>query len=226
MNEPLQAQKRIAIIDSGSGGTTILHALKEKILNVDFFYTSDLQNFPYGTKSDDEVIGLANALALKAVQDSRPDILVLACNTASTVALEAIRQNLKIPVVGVVPAIKLAAKLSRTKIIGLLATPGTINRPYTEKLIKEFASDCVVKKLASQSLVAMAEEKARGKYIHISDVEMEIKPLFCKNLDTIVLGCTHFPLLISELKDASPWQVTWVDSSEAIVRRVEFLLNN
>ena len=221
-----QVRKKIAVIDSGSGGQTILRALKEEIAGADFFYLADFANFPYGTKSDTQVLSLATALARHAVELFKPDILVLACNTASTIALENIRKEIYIPVVGVVPAIKSAAHLTKTKVIGLLATPATIGRPYITQLIKNFASECRVICHGASSLVELAEKKVRGEKLNATALIEEIIPLFQPGLDTVVLGCTHFPLLLEEFEEFAPWTVKWVDSSEAIVRRVEFLLNN
>ena len=225
MNAPRLVLKKIAVIDSGSGGTTILRALEREISHAQFIFKSDFENFPYGTKSDQEVINCSVTHALAVVKEHNPDILVVACNTASTVALKVMREKIQIPVVGVVPAIKSAAQVSVTKEIGLLATSATVSRPYIDQLISDFASECVVLRHGANRLVALAEEKAHGGIISLTEVEHEIRPLFCNKIDAIVLGCTHFPLLIDELKAVAPWPVHWIDSSAAIVRRVRFLLN-
>jgi glutamate racemase len=129
--------------------------------------------------------------------------------------------------VGVVPAIKPAALVTQTKTIGLLATPGTIARPYTDQLIKEHANDCEVIRLGSTKLVELAEEKLRGHKVDIGLVARELSSFFPAQekspIDTIVLGCTHFPLLIEELSVAAPKTINWVDSSEAIANRVKSL---
>jgi glutamate racemase len=154
--------------------------------------------------------------------------MVIACNTASTVALPKIRSQITIPVVGVVPAVKPAAQFSRSRVIGLLATPGTIKRAYTQNLIDEFAADCTVIRIGSSELVEMAEDKLRGRPVNKKKVQDIISPLFegedGARLDTVVLGCTHFPLLKTELESVVPRRVTWMDSGRAIAGRVRFLL--
>ncbi len=150
---------------------------------------------------------------------------MVACNTASTVALPRIRSHFLRPVVGVVPAIKPAAGLSRSRHIGLLGTPGTINRRYTRDLIDQFAGDCVITRVGSTELVEMAEGKIRGIAPDRDRLAAIIAPLFDDPaMDTLVLACTHFPLLQAELEAVAPRPVQWVDSGEAIARRVESLL--
>jgi glutamate racemase len=160
------------------------------------------------------------------VETYQPDVLVVACNTASTIVLPSLRARFSIPVVGVVPAIKPAAQISRTRVIGLLATPGTVRRQYTDALIREFASDCTVNMVGTSELVAMAERKLRGTPVDLDALKHEIQPLFERapnatgKIDTVVLGCTHFPMLVDELVQCSPWPISWIDSSEAVANRV------
>jgi glutamate racemase len=158
------------------------------------------------------------------------ELLVLACNTASTVALPKLRTSFTVPVVGVVPAIKPAASLTRTRTIGLLATPGTVQRPYIDELIQAHAADCRVLRAGSRRLVELAEKKLRGAAVPPAEVAAELAPLFnaspagASRLDTVVLGCTHFPLLLDELAAAAPWPVQWLDASAGVAARTAYLL--
>lgn len=217
----------IAILDSGVGGLSIAKAIRAALPHLSIVYGCDNKNFPYGPKNSQEVIKCITNLTKKTIDRFSPHLVVIACNTASTIALETLRQQCPVPIVGVVPAIKPAALVTRTKTIGLLATPGTIARPYTNQLIKEHASNCQVIRLGSTKLVELAEEKLRGQKIDIETVAKELTSLFPSReksaIDTIVLGCTHFPLLLEELSLAAPKPINWVDSSEAIANRVKSL---
>lgn len=159
-----------------------------------------------------------------------PDLVVIACNTASTTALPHIRAALNIPVVGVVPAIKPAAAMSRTKVIGVLGTPGTVRRQYVDTLIEEFASDCHVILQGSVNLVDQAEAKLAGQAVNMNTIKGELGAMFSgragMDLDAVVLACTHFPLLKDELKACVRQSVFWVDSGEAVARRVKSLLKD
>jgi glutamate racemase len=221
----------IGIFDSGVGGLTIFRAVSERVPEGRYYYLSDNGNFPYGVKSEADVVRCTLEATQRFVARFGIELLIIACNTASTVALDRLRAILKIPVIGVVPAIKPAVQMSRTKTIGLLATPGTIARPYTESLIREFASGARVLKRGSGVLVKLAEAKLKGDSVDDGLVRDEVMPLFdaspresFKQLDTIVLGCTHFPLLREELDRIVPWPVQWVDSSQAIAARARYLL--
>ena len=221
----------IGIFDSGVGGLTILEAVRQRLPHARFVYLSDNGNFPYGVKSEADVIRCTVDATLRFVARYDLELLIIACNTASTVALDRLRTTHKIPVIGVVPAIKPAVQMSRTRTIGLLATPGTISRPYTDTLIRDFASGARVLKCGSGLLVKLAEAKLKGETVSDDLVLQEVKPLFTaspaedfKRLDTIVLGCTHVPLLKDELTRVVPWPVQWVDSSQAIAARAVYLL--
>jgi glutamate racemase len=216
--------KRIGIYDSGVGGLSIAACVQAAIPDAHYFYLCDNLNFPYGTKPDDEVIKFAIKNSLNFVETYQVDILVIACNTASTVALEAVRSSVKVPVVGVVPAIKPAALLSKSKSIGLLATPATVKRPYTRKLIDDFSNGCKVTLQGSSVLVDIAEKKLRAVAFSKETIKNEVDQLLTKDpaTDVIVLGCTHFPLLKEELVNLFP-KITWVDSGNAVASRVKTL---
>lgn len=218
----MKQSKHLLVLDSGVGGLTIASALRERRYAVTF--EKDAKNFPYGTKSEEVLLPLVVEFAQECVAKHKPDLLVLACNTASTIALGEIRRTVSCPVVGVVPAVKPAAAVSKTKVCGLLATVGSVKTPYLKDLIEHHAADCQWQIHGSSRLVTMAEEKVAGKKIDLEEVKNEIAPLFVDGLDTVVLGCTHFPHLRDELLAASPWSVQWIDSTDAIVRRVEHIL--
>jgi len=190
-------------------------------------YVSDNAAFPYGDKSEAFLIDRASRVIEQALRTIAADIIVIACNTASTVVLPALREMLSIPVVGVVPAIKTAAAQTSTGVIGLLATPGTIARLYTRELIAEFAADKTVISVGSSELVKVAEDYL---YTGTADAAV-IKSILdefdthtaASDMDMVVLGCTHFPLLKSQLSTMRQ-QWTWVDSSAAIANRVNSLL--
>ncbi len=226
----------ILVFDSGVGGLSITQAIVERHPHCSITYASDNAAFPYGTKPEEQLIERVDRVLHTLQETTHADIIVVACNTASTVALPKIRERFSIPIIGVVPAIKPAAQLSHSKIIGLLATPGTIARQYTKALIDEFAHDCTVISVGSSELVKLAERKLRGQEVTPNELE-PIVNTFKQNvetnaandqsqiIDTIVLACTHFPLLEKELRNILPDIHYWVDSSDAIARRVGYWLN-
>lgn len=221
---------RILIFDSGVGGLSITESIQAQHPYCSITYASDNAAFPYGTKQENELIDRVDKVLHQLQQQCQADIIVVACNTASTVALPKIRQRFKLPIVGVVPAIKPAASLSQTKVLGLLATPGTIARSYTQDLIDEFARDCSVITLGSSELVHLAEEKLRSPHSLSSSFHRRLADIVSPladsaQMDTLVLACTHFPLLQEELKHKLPNIKHWVDSGEAIARRVGYWLD-
>lgn len=216
----------IAIFDSGVGGLSILETVQERWPAARYVYCSDNAHYPYGLKSDSDVVNFSTEVASKVFTKFKPHILIIACNTISTIALPSIRKILPIPVVGVVPAIKPAAIASKSKVIGLLATPATVKRPYTDQLIADFASDCKVIRIGSSLLVDLAEDKTRGRAPDQKLISREIAQFFAEPLlDTVVLGCTHFSLLKKELQTVSPRSITYIDAAQAIMERVSALLS-
>ncbi len=220
--------KQILIFDSGVGGLSVTEQIRSLNPSVGICYLADNECFPYGLMTEQSVIDRVVRLISLAIERYTPDLIVIACNTASTLVLPHLRALLNIPVVGVVPAIKPAAQLSNSKVIGLLATPGTIQRQYTDELIRDFAADCEVVRVGSSELVEAIEANIMGNdydqsiYARVM-ADFHQHTLWPK-LDTIVLACTHFPLATAALSAEAPHIKHWVDSGEAIARRVEDLL--
>ncbi len=213
----------ILVLDSGSGGLTVWQEIRNLLPALDTLYVADFGGFPYGPKSPSELETRVLSLLKSIIPIYRPVMIVIACNTASTLVLEALRQHFSIPIVGVVPAIKTASALSQTGQIGLLATFGTVQRQYTDQLIAEFAPDCQVARVGSNKLVQMGEDALRGKPVDLKALYREVAPVLEAGCDQVVLGCTHFPLLRASLEKIAP-SVGWIDSGLAIARRVESLL--
>jgi glutamate racemase len=219
----------ILVFDSGLGGLSIVGELQKASLNADICYLADTAFFPYGEKSDKMLIYRIPALLERAVAASRADLVIIACNTASTLALAQVRSRLSVPVIGVVPAIKPAAALTKTGVIGLLATPNTVARPYTDQLIMDFASGVRVIRHGAVGLAATAEAALSGGNIDHEVVRASIDGLIRQDggdqIDVIVLACTHYPHLKPHLTRYVTQPVAWVDSGAAIARRASSLLS-
>lgn len=214
----------ILAADSGLGGLTIVAEIRKTLPQARLAYLCDNAFFPYGTRPDADLLAHFLGVMNQAIDRVHPDLIVTACNTISTICLPQLRAATSIPVVGVVPAVKPAAQQSRRKIIGVLATPATINRPYTDDLIQRYAADCAVLKIGSAELVEMAEAKLLGQAVDRDRLGRILAPFFDRPGDTrpdvIVLACTHFPLLQAELRAVGPADVAWIDSGAAVARRV------
>ncbi|MGB3456140.1 MAG: glutamate racemase [Litorimonas sp.] len=220
-----QSAPHALVFDSGVGGLSISAAMRDRMPGLRQSYLADDAFRPYGDKPESALRARIPALLSPLVDRLSPDIVVIACNTASTTALPAIRDALSVPVVGVVPAIKPAAALSEARRIGVLGTPGTVQRDYVDALIETHAGDCEVRLRGSVALVEQAERKLRGEEVDAALVAAEIGPLFDgPRIDAVVLACTHFPLLAEALAEAAPYPVRWIDSGDAVARRVEDLL--
>lgn len=218
------------IFDSGVGGLSVVAEIRKRLPNLHLTYVADDAFRPYGEKTEAQLRARLPGLLRVLFETVKPDIIVIACNTASTTALSEIRRAVPCPVVGVVPAIKPAAEMSRTQTLGVLGTPGTVRRKYVDGLIETFASNCHVVLQGSVALVDLAERKLAGDTLDLSDIQTEIAPLFegkmGADIDVVVLACTHFPLLKDDLKAVTRQSVTWIDSGEAIARRVETVLKD
>jgi glutamate racemase len=217
----------LLIFDSGVGGLSVLAAIGKLLPEAPVVYAADSAGFPYGTRSTAEVAARVPALLGRLAERYEPSLIVIACNTASTIALDAVRAALDLPVVGTVPAIKPAAALSKTRTIGVLGTDATIVQPYVDRLAAEFAADCRVIRHGSAELVELAEAKLRGDAAGTADYARILGGLLGRpggsEIDTIVLACTHFPLVQGELAAAAPRPLAFVDGNEGIARRTQWL---
>jgi glutamate racemase len=216
----------ILFFDSGVGGLSVLGPTRKLLPTAPIVYAADSAGFPYGKRTEAEIASRVPALLGRLVERFRPRLAVIACNTASTIALEHVRSALDLPVVGTVPAIKPAAEASKTRVIGVLGTEATVRQPYVEDLASKFAADCKIVRHGSPELVALAEAKLAGEEVTIGQVRAAAQPLFdargAENMDVVVLACTHFPLLADELAAAFPG-LRWVDGSDGIARRIAWL---
>ena len=216
----------ILIFDSGVGGLSVLAPTRALLPNVPIVYAADSAGFPYGIRSDSELAARVPAILGRMVERFRPRLAVIACNTASTIALDHVRAALDLPVVGTVPAIKPAAERSRSRVIGVLGTEATVRQPYVDDLTARFAADCTVLRHGSSELVALAEAKLGGAPIDPAAIAAAVRPLLDQpggeRMDTLVLACTHFPLLAEELAVALPG-VEFVDGAPGIARRIAYL---
>jgi glutamate racemase len=220
------ATRPLLIFDSGVGGLSVLRAIRRELPGAPIVYVADSAGYPYGTRSPAEIEARVPALLGRLAERFDPELIVIACNTASTIALDAVRAALDLPIVGTVPAIKPAAALSTTRAIGVLGTEATVRQPYVDDLAAKFASDCTLIRHGSPELVELAEAKLAGDDVSVEAVRAAAQPMFDApdgaNIDTVVLACTHFPLLAKELEAAFP-HVTYVDGGPGIARRIAFL---
>ena len=220
---------RVAVFDSGLGGLTVLAEIVKARPDVDIIYAADDARFPYGEMSEGELVARVSDVVGELIAATAPDVVVIACNTASTLVLPPLRAaHPGIAFVGTVPAIKPAAESSRSGLVSVLATPGTVARDYTLALIRDFAAGCEVELVGAPGLAAIAERWLRNEPIDRDAVRHEIAPCFVRKgerrTDKVVLACTHFPLLVGVFADLSPWRVDFVDPAPAIARRVDVLL--
>ncbi len=214
----------ILFFDSGVGGLSVLAETQKLLPQAPIVYVADNAGYPYGTKSEAEIAARVPALLGRLAERYHPRLIVIACNTASTIALQHVRAALDIPIVGTVPAIKPAALASKTRVIGVLGTQATIRQPYVDKLSAEFARDCLVLRHGSARLVDLAEAKLRGETVALDDLRAELAGLLHQpqgeKIDQIVLACTHFPLLHDELVQIVPPQMAFINGAAGIAHRV------
>ena len=220
---------RALVFDSGLGGLSVLAEIRRLRPDLDIVYVADDAAFPYGRLSDGALIERVGIVMARLVAEFAPDIVVIACSTASTLALPHLRAaHPGVPFVGTVPAIKPAARASHSGLLSVLATRGTVARDYTHALVRDFAADCEVTLVGSANLAPIAERVLRGETVADPEILTEIAPCFVekdgRRTDCVVLACTHFPLLIDALERLAPWPVDFVDPAPAIARRVDSLL--
>ncbi|USI72309.1 glutamate racemase [Sphingomonas morindae] len=223
----MDAQSPILLFDSGVGGLSVLDAVRRRLAAAPIVYVADSGGFPYGTKSEAEIAARVPALLGRLAERYRPRLLAIACNTASTIALPAVRAALDLPVVGTVPAVKPAALASVTRAIGVLGTEATVRQPYVDRLVETFASDCLVLRHGSARLVELAEAALRGDAGAPAEYRAILDGLLGQpggdRIDQIVLACTHFPLVARSLAAVAPRPLGFVDGAEGIARRIATL---
>ena len=220
----------LLIFDSGVGGLSVLKEVQKLLPRAPIVYAADNAGYPYGTKTAAEIEARVPALLGRLVERFDPELIVIACNTASTIALDAVRNALDLPVVGTVPAIKPAASLSTSRVIGVLGTPATVVQPYVDDLAKDFAADCTVIRHGSAELVDLAEAKLREETPDPAAFARILAELTDQpggeRMDVVVLACTHFPLVQPELEAISPRPLRFVDGNAGIARRTAWLLRD
>jgi glutamate racemase len=214
----------VLVFDSGVGGLTVLSELRKARPDARFVYAADDAGFPYGRLDEATLVARVAAVMERLLARHSPDLVVIACNTASTLVLPHLRQRFSVPFIGTVPAIKPAARLSMSKRVSVLATPGTVARDYTQGLVETYAGDCRVTLVGSHRLAALAEAELCGDPAPDAAIRAEIAPCFVADgagrTDVIVLGCTHYPMLLARFEVLAPWPVTWLDPAPAIARRM------
>lgn len=220
----------LLVFDSGIGGLSVLGPIRALLPNAPIVYAADSAGYPYGTRRTAEIEARVPAMLGRLAERFDPELVVIACNTASTIALDAVRFALDLPVVGTVPAVKPAAALSKSRTIGVLGTEATVRQPYLDRLVDEFACDCTVVRHGSAELVDLAEAKLRGETADLPAYRRILDALYGRPggdaIDTVVLACTHFPLVEEELAAASSRPVRFVDGKEGIARRTAWLLRD
>jgi glutamate racemase len=221
----------ILVFDTGLGGLTVLREIVRARPDAHYVYVADDAFFPYGHHTEDHIIARVVPLIGQMIAAHSPDLVVIACNTASTLVMSHLRNEYKVPFVGTVPAIKPACASSKTRRVSVLGTKGTVKREYTKALIRDFAQGCEVTLVGSGELASLAEAAFSGVEVGDREISAELLPCFVGDgedhsarTDTVVLACTHYPLLMDRLVALAPWPVDWIDPAPAIARRVADLL--
>jgi glutamate racemase len=224
------AAPTILVFDSGVGGLTVYREIAAARPDAAYVYVADDAGFPYGNLTEHALIARVTDILGHAIAEHTPDLVVVACNTASTLALKDLRARFTVPFVGTVPAIKPACAQSASKRVAVLGTQATVSREYTRALIREFAAGCEVDLIGSSHLATFAEAELSGKPVADAAIKDEIAGCFVdingRRTDTVVLACTHYPLLTERFRANAPWPVDWLDPAPAIARRVADLLRD
>ena len=214
----------ILVFDSGVGGLTVFREIARARPDARLVYAADDALFPYGKVPEDKLITRVLALMGQLIEAHSPDLVVIACNTASVQVLPALRERFALPFVGTVPAIKPACAASQSKLVSVLGTEATVAREYTHALIRNFGQGCDLTLVGSGRLAALAEASLAGEAVDDAAINAEMEPCFvadgAQRTDTIVLACTHYPLLLDRFERLAPWPVRWIDPAPAIARRV------
>jgi glutamate racemase len=221
----------ILVFDSGLGGLTVLREVVERRPDAHYVYVADDLFFPYGHHGEDEIVARVVPLVGELISAHTPDLVVIACNTMSVSVMTPLRAAYGVPFVGTVPAIKPACAASKTRRVSVLGTKATVKREYTQALIRDHGQGCEVTLVGSAELASLAEAALSGTEVSDAEILAELAPCFVgadkdrsARTDTIVLACTHYPLLMDRLIRLAPWPVDWIDPAPAIARRVADLL--
>jgi glutamate racemase len=218
----------ILVFDSGLGGLTVFREIAAVRPGARTVYLADDERFPYGDIAEADLIARVLEVIGRAIKRHHPDLVVIACNTASTLALRELRATFTVPFVGTVPAVKPACAQSKSGRVSVLGTRATVTREYTRALIREFANGCEVDLVGAARLATFAEAQFNGAPASDAEIAAEIAPCFVdrdgRRTDTIVLACTHYPLLLDRFRALAAWPVNWIDPAPAIARRVAELL--
>jgi glutamate racemase len=223
----MAAREKILMFDSGLGGLTVYREVVAARPQADYIYVADDAAFPYGWLKERVLIARVVDLMDELIAAHRPDLVVIPCNTASTIVLPDLRKKFSVPFVGTVPAIKPACAASVTRRVSVLGTEATVAREYTRALIRDYAQGCQVKLVGSRHLASHVESELAGAPASDAQILAEIAPCFEDDgarTDTVVLACTHYPLLLDRLRRLAPWPVNFIDPAPAIARRVTELL--
>ena len=214
----------ILIFDSGLGGLTVLREVAKARPDVHYIYVADDAFFPYGDQGEAELVNRVSTFMVELIAAHSPKLVVIACNTASTLVLPHLRARFRVPFVGTVPAVKPACASSISKRVSVLGTQATVSREYTRALIRDFANGADVVLVGSAHLAQFAEAELQGSPVEDHLIAREIAPCFVdeggRRTDTVVLACTHYPLLLERFDRLAPWPVRFLDPAPAIARRV------
>lgn len=217
----------ILLFDSGVGGLSVLAELRALLPEAPVIYAADNAGLPYGAKTEAQIAARVSGLLGRMTERYRPRLVCIACNTASTIALGMVREVLEVPIVGTVPAIKPAAALTASGTIGLLGTEATIRQAYVDRLEAEFAQGKRLLRHGAPELVAAAEARLRGEPVDPAVFDRAAAGLRDQpggaGLDTVVLACTHFPLVADDLARAFGPGVCFVHGADGIARRIAHL---
>ena len=218
------------VFDSGIGGLTVLREARVRLPEQRFVYVADDAGFPYGDWEEAALVRRIEQQFERLIETYRPDLAIIACNTASTIAMEPLRARFDIPFVGTVPAIKVAAELTSSGQVSVLATPGTVQRQYTRGLIAAYAGRVNVRLVGAERLAALAEDYMTTGTADLDAVQAEVADCFVDRLgartDIVVLGCTHYPFLTDVLRRVAPWPVDWLNPADAIARHARNLVRD
>lgn len=217
------SQNPIGIFDSGLGGLTIYNEVHKLLPNENIIYLADSKNAPYGGKSKEQIIEIS-VKNTEFLLKNKCKLIVVACNTASTNAVKYLREHYEVPIIRVQPAIKPAALNSKTKVVGMLATKGTLESELLFETAQRFASGVKVVEQVGEGLVSLIEEGEMESPEMTRLLKKYVEPMLEQNIDQLVLGCTHYPFLTEQIREITGEDVQIIDSGEAIARQTRVIL--